>query len=223
MGVIDILVWVAIIGIFLYLFEQNIREHFNLSVRGYELLDVKIMKHLRVGGKEIASLTPFSCPPEKSDLDAGLCYQKCKTGYHGVGPVCWIDTFNRGIGTPVGLEPCPSGWNNDGLICREPVRWENRCVYWGLGNWSGCAKGGALRGRLNNGGMCPNTDPGGPAENTERVDGLCYKKCPPDKPEYIKGMPYLCAKMDRIDSYGRGVGTVPPVFRLLEKYTFIQL
>lgn len=25
--------------------------------------------------------------------DAGLCYTKCKKGFHGVGPVCWIDKF----------------------------------------------------------------------------------------------------------------------------------
>lgn len=220
MGVIDILVWVALVATFVYLFQSRIREHFNWSVGKYEVIDFN-MKGLRLGGQEIGSLTPFTCPPDKPDLDGGLCYVKCRSGYHGVGPVCWIDTHNRGTGTPVGLEPCPSGWNNDGLVCREPMRWESRCVNWGFGNWSGCARGGSLRGRLNNGGTCPNTDPGGPKENTERVDGLCYKKCPADKPEYIKGMPYLCAKMDRIDSYGRGVGKVPSLFRALGKYPIL--
>jgi hypothetical protein len=27
------------------------------------------------------------------DLDAGLCYPSCEAGYHGVGPVCWLDTI----------------------------------------------------------------------------------------------------------------------------------
>ena len=25
-------------------------------------------------------------------MDAGLCYETCKSGYHGVGPVCWMNT-----------------------------------------------------------------------------------------------------------------------------------
>lgn len=227
MGVIDILLWVAVVALAIYLFQTQVREDFfNLTLPKYlggiEIIDIT-MKHLRLGGAEIASLTPFSCPPDRPDLQAGLCYVKCRSGYHGVGPVCWIDTHNRGIGTPVGLEPCPSGWSNDGLICREPIRWDGCCSRGLFNECWGCARGGALRGRLNNGGMCPNTDPGGPRQNTERVDGLCYQKCPKDMPEYIKGMPYLCAKMDRIDSYGRGVGRVPPIFRLLARYPIGQL
>jgi hypothetical protein len=30
---------------------------------------------------------------EGEELSGGLCYKKCKKGYHGVGPVCWIDAF----------------------------------------------------------------------------------------------------------------------------------
>lgn len=222
MEAIDVLLWTLVICLAVYLY--SFREHFfNLTLPKYlggiEIIDIT-MKHLRLGGKEMASLTPFSCPPERPDLDAGLCYVKCRSGYHGVGPVCWIDTHDRGAGTPVGLEPCPDGWNNDGLVCREPIRWDG-CCRRGLFNecW-GCARGGALKGRLDNGGVCP-----GPSGDqfTQKVDGLCYKKCPSDKPEYIKGMPYLCAKLDRIDSYGRGVGRVPPIFRLLEKYPVGQL
>jgi hypothetical protein len=41
------------------------------------------------------------------DYDTGLCYNKCNTGYHGVGPVCW--------GT------CPAGFKDDGGTCRKDV------------------------------------------------------------------------------------------------------
>jgi len=39
-------------------------------------------------GTEIFSTYPNTCPPDKTDLDAGLCYPKCKRGFHGIGPVC---------------------------------------------------------------------------------------------------------------------------------------
>lgn len=35
--------------------------------------------------------------------DAGLCYKGCKSGYYGVGPVCWAS--------------CPSGWTDCGAMC----------------------------------------------------------------------------------------------------------
>ena len=172
-------------------------------------------------------LKGHTCPTDKPQYDAGLCYERCDEGYHGVGPVCWADTESRGIGKPVGLEPCPAGWVNDGLICREPLRW-NSCKFRGLFNecWGG-AEGGRLRGRLNNGGICDwPADRGNlpgwlvdksdsknfKATHPERVDGLCYKKCPADKPNGVPGMPYLCFKGPRGLGYGRGVGTIPPFF-----------
>src|SRR5262245_26271845 len=41
-----------------------------------------------------------SCDSGK-DQDAGLCYTPCKTGYSGVGPVCWQQeaSYGRGAGT----------------------------------------------------------------------------------------------------------------------------
>ena len=44
------------------------------------------------------------------------------------------------------------------------------------------------------------------------VDGLCYRKCPEDKPNHITGFGYLCTKGERGLSYDRGAGTVPPLF-----------
>jgi hypothetical protein len=96
------------------------REHFGLIVGGsdvgYVTTDTATDR-----GTEIFSTYPNTCPPDKPELDAGLCYPKCRAGYHGVGPVCWADTVNIGVGKPVGLNPCPNGWSNDGLICRERI------------------------------------------------------------------------------------------------------
>lgn len=33
------------------------------------------------------------------EMDGGLCYDKCPKGMHGVGPVCWQNTHDVGIGT----------------------------------------------------------------------------------------------------------------------------
>lgn len=272
MGVFDVLVWIALL-VFTFWAFNRIRENFRLalpsSLGGHEVM--KLDSHsLSVGGKEIGSITPFTCPTDKPDLSDGLCYEKCRAGYRGVGPVCWIDTFNRGVGTPVGLEPCPSGWVNDGLTCREPITstmdpcpegsrdiagtcwgptsqicgddcskgWDScrRRGIFGMclgGCREGCSSvdgitrqlgdrnlkvtGGAVVGRLDKGGVCPNTDPGGPAENTEKLDGLCYKKCPSDKPFPMPAFPYLCYAGGEL-SYGRGVGKVPSLFRALGKY-----
>ncbi len=39
------------------------------------------------------------------DYDAGLCYDKCRSGFTGVGFVCWAD--------------CPKGWKNCGASCAK--------------------------------------------------------------------------------------------------------
>lgn len=179
-------------------------------------------------GMKIFSITPDTCNGVKDEYQDGLCYERCRTGFHGVGPVCWADTTNIGIGKAVGLEPCQPGWINDGLTCRKPIRCEpintNGSIWpW---NWTGggCS-GGQVVGRLNNGGVCDWPDKGElpnwlvdksdnnnwVATNPQKIDGLCYAKCPPDKPNHVPGMPYLCMAGDQL-SYGRGVGDVPPLF-----------
>jgi hypothetical protein len=49
---------------------------------------------------------PGNCPGA-TQYDAGLCYQHCAGGYHGVGPVCWGS--------------CPAGYADDGATCRRDV------------------------------------------------------------------------------------------------------
>lgn len=201
------------------------KETFILKI-GNPLKDQEIVALERgKPGTRVFATTPDTCPPGY-DIDAGLCYPACEAGFNGVGPVCWAQTQSVGVGKPVGLEPCPPGWSNDGLICREPLRW-NSCSWKGLfGECWGGLEGGRLRGRLNSGGICDypsnrgelpgwlvdKSDPKNyKATHPDKVAGLCYKKCPSEKPNRVPGMPYLCMKGDRL-SYGRGVGKVPPLF-----------
>lgn len=39
------------------------------------------------------------------DYDAGLCYKKCRTGYVGVGPICW--------------QSCPANTDDSGVSCTK--------------------------------------------------------------------------------------------------------
>jgi hypothetical protein len=186
------------------------REHF-LSAFGYEIANVSL-------------LGDDTCKPGE-EKDAGLCYPKCRNGYHGVGPVCWANTTNIGIGTVIGLEDCPKGWFTEGLICREPIT-GGGCNTHCDGNWSWsdggfchthCEPivGGRLKGRLDNGGVCPGPQGG---DKPDRVDGMCYGKCPKDLPHHLPGMPYLCYIGGDL-SYGRGVGKIPKLLRIAGKYT----
>lgn len=43
-----------------------------------------------------------------AENDAGLCYQPCRDGFDGVGPVCW--------------RRCPPGMHDDGAFCRRDVQ-----------------------------------------------------------------------------------------------------
>ena len=124
-------------------------------------------------GVEIYNTTPNTCPPDRPELDAGLCYPRCRSGYNGVGPVCWADSKDVGVGKPVGLEPCPLGWNNDGLTCREPIRCASGWDFFKYG-----CSGGKVRGRLNGGGICDWPRDRGNLPNwlkEERKNAVVYK------------------------------------------------
>lgn len=200
MDIETVLIWATLICLILYLFPF------------YEKFTINLPN--AVGGGEVFGWTPHTCPVGK-ELDTGLCYDKCRDGYNGKGPVCWAKSQGIGIGTAVGLEDCPAGWINDGLTCREPISCKSigDCF---AGRGCGC-RGGGVKGRLDGGGKCPG--PGG-SEYTDRVDGLCYKKCPKDYPFHIPGMPYLCYKGGDL-SYGRGVGKIPSLIKLAGRYTFL--
>ena len=178
-------------------------------------------------GYEIFNSAPLTCPPDKPDLNVGLCYPACRAGYHGAMTMCVKDTFYVGGPTIVGLEPCPEGWDNDGLTCRKPIRCEpiqchsvSDCFSRGkCGCTGGGCTGGDIKGRLDHGGVCPGPQGNG-WDMTDRIAGMCYPRCPPGQ-GHLPGAPYACAK----DPYGpltydRGVGRIPPIFRFFNKYTF---
>jgi len=211
----------AIVVLILALF---MRERFNDPFGyGQELLNINF---LPFGFKE------DTCPPGWEN-DAGLCYPKCEAGYHGVGPACWANSVSIGVGTPIGLEPVPAGWINDGLTAREPIT-GGGCRTHCDGNWSWSdggfchtkcdpIVGGRVIGRLDHGGVCDGTAPGG-ADHNEKIDGLCYKKCPADLPVHIPGMPYLCYKGGPLSKGRCNSGdkrlcpAVPTILRLANKY-----
>jgi hypothetical protein len=66
---------------------------------------------------------------------------------------------------------------------------------------------------------CADIEKVGTDKHTEKIDGMCYKKCPADYPEHVPGMPYLCYKGGDL-SYDRGGGMVPPLFRFFGKYPY---
>lgn len=165
-------------------------------------------------GYEVYSTTPHTCPPTHPELQDGLCYPRCRPGYTGRGALCEAISQGVGVGIPVELEPCPDGWNNDGLICREPIR--NDCSMRGLFKecW-GRFVGGRLKGRLDNGGVCGNKG-GSTGSHPDKIAGLCYRKCPAEFPHRIRGMPYLCYIGGDL-VYGRGIGKAPPIVTMFDR------
>ena len=209
------------------------REHFGLVVGTPDWVTTDTNTDQ---GFEIFSTTPNTCPPEKPELNAGLCYKRCKPGFHGNGPFCTADSVSVGVGRAVGLEPCPAGWSNDGLTCREPIRCEPvKCAsgwdFFTKGCSGGSCSGGRIRGRLDGGGICdwPSDRGNLPdwlvdkskkewvATHPDKVDGLCYAKCPTNLPVRIPGMPYLCYKGGEL-TYGRGVGNIPSIVRIARRF-----
>ncbi len=174
-------------------------------------------------GTRLFGITPDSCPADKPEYDAGLCYERCEDGYHGVGPVCWANTENRGTGKLPRYTRCSEmglggEYRDDPLSCWKDLRcrtWCNsskrdlfgNCYAWDLK--TECS-GPDLKWKQ---ARCPGPEWAGNSDkHTDLKDLLCYKQCPKDKPAAVPGMPYLCYKGTRGLSYGRGAGTVPPIF-----------
>jgi hypothetical protein len=227
--------WALLLVLIVVLFVlRKTREHFGLVVgtKDWWTTDTTTEE-----GREIFSMYPNTCTLPKTDFQLGLCYERCKPGFYGVGPICWAKTENVGVGKPIGLEPCPKGWANDGLTCRQPLKCESGLKFF----TKGC-EGGKITGRLDSGGVCDwpedrNALPGHLKETQERkdargrkirvvvathpdrVDGLCYKRCPRELPKRVPGMPYLCYKGDGL-SYSRGVGSIPPPLRIGRTWGF---
>jgi hypothetical protein len=96
-------------------------------------------------------------------------------------------------GTPIGLESCPAGYNDTGLLCSKPIT----CAQ-GLDFFSKGCSGGETVGKLDHGGTCP--------ADRDHIDALCYKKCPSGY-THVEGMPYMCrptASGNFLDALGKG-------------------
>ena len=146
-------------------------------------------------GTRLLSTTPDTCPLTKPELDAGLCYEQCDEGYNGIGPVCWARSKNVGIGTIPDLQwytVKTTSWGSVGCTRGRKFRFSG---------YDDCYEFDIWKARQ----VC--------ADDREIKDGLCYRKCPKELPDRIPAMPYLCAKLTRGLSYGRGVGEIPPIFR----------
>lgn len=159
-------------------------------------------------GTRAFGITPDTCPANKPDRDAGLCYEQCDEGYNGVGPVCWAQTENVGIGKVLIPTSCPEmgrpDWTDTGLLCNQPLKW-NSCAWRGLFKecWGGLEGGRIIAKSL----TCRAYGDSHP----DQIDALCYARCP-EGMRHVPGMPYLCFKGSRGLSYGRGAGDVPPIF-----------
>lgn len=134
---------------------------------------------------------PTDCGAGKQ-LDAGLCYKKCNSGYKGVGPVCWSS--------------CPSGFPDHGAFCGKPKAYGRGGGYpWKFGDKAFSLDGARKRCRKKH------------AQGCEKWGAIIYPKCRSGfhnvgccvcSPNCLSGMKDIgvsCAKK----SYGRGVGTVP--------------
>ncbi len=139
----------------------------------------------RVGGPQDDSVPPCEAGKE---YDAGLCYPVCQTGYRGVGPVCW--------------QQCPAGSIDDGALCRiNAIITAKESYGRGAGTPLGCSgtedKDGAL--------CYPKCNAG-----YSGVGPMCWQQCPSGYTD--DGL--TCRRDAHIfgkDSYGRGVGTIPPI------------
>lgn len=176
--------------------------------------------------------TPDRCPATHPEYDGGLCYVECDPGYNGVGPVCWADTTDRGMGRFARFKTCEEmklvGYRDDPLTCWKDLtcNWScasskrdlfGNCFAWDLR--ADCSGPDLKIKSLE----CPGpawaylgveltNPPSKRADYTALTEGFCYRQCPKERPNTIPGMPYLCTEGARGLSYGRGVGIVPPIF-----------
>lgn len=75
---------------------------FSCTKLGYEgQLDLSCAKKIIIGKP-----TLMKCAEDEEE-DAGLCYKKCKDGYKGIGPVCWMSA--------------PKGWTNCGFGAADNI------------------------------------------------------------------------------------------------------
>jgi hypothetical protein len=155
------------------------------------------------GYREDSLLTCSNTQPLTTTIDP------CPYGTWDKAGSCWGfsgKTFKkaRGGGTHCEGDPWKSVFESGHQVCwTDPIEWydENEEVIkvW-LHERKSTTTGGDIIGRLNNGGVCDDTK--------DRVDGLCYNKCP-DGYYHAPGAPYKCLKHGEPETYTRDVGAMP--------------
>jgi len=117
-----------------------------------------------------------------AEKDAALCYNRCREGFHGVGPVCWGS--------------CPTGYSDDGGTCRRDVHIVTKSSYGrGIGTVPGCGE------KEYDAGLCYNRC----REGFHGVGPVCWGSCPTgysDDGGTCRRDAHIFAK----SSYGRGAG-----------------
>ena len=141
---------------------------------------------------------PYSKCADGMEQDGLLCYEPCKAGYTGVGPVCWanVTTIGNGVGTIPQKGSCDNGQRDDGTSCWEDWKAHCRLTFLSLVDdscFSGC---GCIKKTLFDRQYC--------GDNQELNGALCCDKCP-EGMERVPGMPNQCRTIGDI-SYTRGVG-----------------
>ncbi|WP_375744444.1 metallophosphoesterase [Corallococcus interemptor] len=110
---------------------------------------------VRSGAEEEPRNVETTCNRGKL-YQAGLCYERCKEDFTGVGPVCWAD--------------CPDGYKDDGALCRKAAIIIPKDSYGrGAGSVFGCGDN-----QEQDGGLCyPKCKSG-----YNGVGPVCWQKCP---------------------------------------------
>ena len=128
------------------------------------------------------------------EMDAGLCYTLCKSGFYGIGPVC----YKSGL---------PDGFRDDGLYIAKPKPYGRGGGFiWVIGDPAGKNTGQFARCEAEHG-----------KGNCEQDGAIVYPKC---KDSYVKQGCCICSPecppgyedigvSCKKPSYGRGVGVVP--------------
>lgn len=91
------------------------------------------------------------------ELMDGLCYNKCETGYRGLGPICW--------------ENCKNNYIDDGVFCRQPIPlqiYSKKSYGRGIGTIPTCSPSLTY-----DSGLCYKSC----NKTFEGIGPLCWKKC----------------------------------------------
>ena len=157
--------------------------------------------------------TPMSECPAGTERNGALCYPTCKAGYNEVLDRCWANiTKVNTVGRMPDKRLCAVGEHDDGTSCHRVTG--RACADDCSKGWDTCRRRGAFGECV--GGCRESCSPvlGGITTtlfqrqtcgaDEDKIDGLCYKKCPAGM-EHVPGAPYDCRTVGDI-SYSRGSG-----------------